>query len=158
MRYVNDLLKQSQEFRDFVKNSGAQKQHQKEVMEALGKNNLEEISFNFLNTLIDAGRYCHGQFRLTDLPKIIEKYQEYYKILNKEEDIRIISAKELTPEERTRVVESVKKGKQGIQFKITYEVDTNILGGLQIYSGSTFLDCSLRSRLDRLRGELAKIA
>jgi len=56
------------------------------------------------------------------------------------------------------VVESVKKGKQGVQFKISYEVDASILGGLQIYSGSTFLDCSLRSRLDRLRAEIAKIA
>ena len=115
------------------------------------KGNLSEVSHKFLNTLIDSRR-------LTDLPKIIEKYHEYYKILNKEEDIRIISAQELTQEEKNRVVESVKKGKQGIQFKISYEVDSGILGGLQIYSGSTFLDCSLRSRLDKLRSELAKIA
>lgn len=95
--------------------------------------------------------------RLDELPKILEKYQEYYKILNKEEDIKIISAKELSPEEKVRVVEAAKKGKQGIQFKVTYDVDANILGGLQIYSGSTFLDCSLRSRLDKLRGEILKL-
>ena len=52
----------------------------------------------------------------------------------------------------------MKKGKKDIQFKISYEVDDKILGGLQIYSGSTFLDCSLRSRLDKLRSELAKMA
>jgi len=60
------------------------------------KSNLSELSHRFLNTLIDSGRYAVNSFRLTELPKIIEKYQEYYKILNKEEDIRIISAKELT--------------------------------------------------------------
>lgn len=52
---------------------------------------------------------------------------------------------------------SITKGKQGIQFKISYEVDSTILGGLQVYSGSTFLDCSLRSRLDKLRGEIRKL-
>lgn len=89
--------------------------------------------------------------RLSELSKIAEKYQEYYKILNKEEDIKVISHKELTAEEKEKVVQSIKKGKQGVQVKISYQVDPSILGGLQIYSGSTFLDCSLRSRLDKLR-------
>jgi F-type H+-transporting ATPase subunit O len=49
------------------------------------------------------------------------------------------------------VVESLKKGRKGVSFKVSYEVDSTILGGLQIYSGSTFLDCSLSSRIERLR-------
>lgn len=57
LTYVNDLLKQSEEFREFVKSTGAQKNHQKEVIEALAKNNLSEISLTFLNTLIDSSRY-----------------------------------------------------------------------------------------------------
>jgi F-type H+-transporting ATPase subunit O len=33
--------------------------------------------------------------RLEHLPKIIQKYIDYYRILNKEEDITIISANDL---------------------------------------------------------------
>lgn len=65
-------------------------------MESFSKG-LEDISVNFLHTLIDSGR-------LSELGKISEKYQEYYKILNKEEDIRVISHKELTADEKARVV------------------------------------------------------
>lgn len=37
-------------------------------------------------------------FRLSSLAKICDKYIEYYKILNKEENIIIVSADELTAE------------------------------------------------------------
>lgn len=37
--------------------------------------------------------------RLDDLPKIINKFIENYKVLNKEENIRIISANELSKDD-----------------------------------------------------------
>ena len=51
-----------------------------------------------------------------------------------------------------------KRNKPDIKFKVTYEVDPSILGGLQIFAGTNFLDCSLRSRMEKLKGELARIA
>jgi F-type H+-transporting ATPase subunit O len=36
--------------------------------------------------------------RVDDLEKCVDKYIEYYKILNKEENIRIISASEVNAE------------------------------------------------------------
>ena len=78
--------------------------------------------------------------------------------MNKEEDIRVICAKKLSKEEKGRVMESLKKNKPGVRFKVTYEVDPSILGGLQIFAGSEFLDCSLRSRIERLKSGLSRIA
>lgn len=96
--------------------------------------------------------------RLADLEKITETYIAYCKILNKEEDIRIISAKELNKEEKEQVVAAYKRNKPDTKFKVTYEIDSSILGGLQIFYGSEFLDCSLRSRLEKLKTEVSKIA
>ncbi len=56
------------------------------------------------------------------------------------------------------MIASLKKNKPGMRFKVTYEVDPAILGGLQIFAGSEFLDCSLRSRIERLKQELGRIA
>ena len=52
---------------------------------------------------------------------------------------------------------AVKKNKPDVKFKMTYEVDPSIMGGLQIFAGTEFLDCSLRSRMERLKNELGKI-
>ena len=95
---------------------------------------------------------------MSDLEKTIDTYIRYCKILNKEEDIRVICAKELSSEERSQVIESLKKNKPGVRFKVTYEIDPAILGGLQIFAGTEFLDCSLRSRIEKLKNELSRIA
>lgn len=81
----------------------------------------------------------------------MEKFDDYVKILSKQEDIRIISAKELSEGERKEVEGALSRGRPGVSFNVEYEVDSTILGGLQVYSGSTFLDCSLRSRVDKLK-------
>jgi len=70
----------------------------------------------------------------------------------------VISAVQLSKEEKEKVVASLKKSKPGVKFRVSYEVEPVILGGLQIYAGSEFLDCSLRSRIERLKSELNKIA
>lgn len=46
----------------------------------------------------------------------------------------------------------------GAQFNVQYQIDPSILGGLQMYSGNSFLDCSLLSRVQRIRGELQRLA
>ena len=56
--------------------------------------------------------------------------------MNKEEDIRVISAAKLDKDQKSRVIESLKKNKPGTKFKVTYEIDPAILGGLQIFAGS----------------------
>jgi F0F1-type ATP synthase delta subunit len=56
--------------------------------------------------------------------------------LNKEEDIKIISAVELTSEEKEKVVASVKKSRPQSRFKVSYAVEPAILGGLQVFAGS----------------------
>ena len=60
--------------------------------------------------------------------------------------------------EKEKVIAAIKKNKPDVRFKLSYEIDTAILGGLQIYAGTDFLDCSLRSRIEKLKTELGKIA
>lgn len=40
---------------------------------------------------------------------------------------------------------------------IEYKVDESILGGLQMYTESEFMDMSLSSRLDKLQNEISKL-
>jgi F-type H+-transporting ATPase subunit O len=61
--------------------------------------------------------------RVDTLEKCVEKYIEYYKILNKEENIRIISASDVSAEQKKKIEEALKKSNQGVTFKLTYEVN-----------------------------------
>lgn len=158
LSHLREVLKASPEFREVLKNSSVRRSKQREIFGTFAPQNYHQLTQRFLDTVIEAGRYPPHTRRLADLEKTIDTYVQYCKILNKEEDIRVISAVELANQERERVVASLKKNKPGVRFKVTYEVDATILGGLQIFAGSEFLDCSLRSRIERLKSELSRIA
>ena len=43
-------------------------------------------------------------------------------------------------------------------YTVVYEVEPTILGGLQVYFGNTYLDCSLASRIQKIRQEVQTIS
>lgn len=45
----------------------------------------------------------------------------------------------------------------GKAFTIEYQIDKNILGGLQMYTESEFMDMSVASRMSRINEEVAKL-
>ncbi|KAM3137461.1 hypothetical protein pb186bvf_010434 [Paramecium bursaria] len=160
MKYLKELYETSPEFQQFLLNTSYKRHQQREVFKAITKVNLfqliiqegfHELTLNFLESVIDNQRV---QF----LAKTADKYIEYYRILNKEENITIISAYELSEQEKQQVQASLKEQNENVSFTVAYKVDASILGGLQMYSGNKFLDCSLLSRVNKLRSELQKLS
>lgn len=98
--------------------------------------------------------------RLMFIKEISEKYAKLYQQFNKEEKITIISAQKLNSEEENQVLSALKANpqNQGKEFMLEFKVDESILGGLQMYTESEFMDMSLASRLDRLANEIQKMA
>ena len=179
--------KKCEAFRNFLVNLSFRRGEQLQVFETLGgEKSFNKLTIDFLGTLID-------NKRLDSLPKIVDKYIEFYKILNREENIRIISAsvpifflifpcffsnfeklgigtsrqrqgcwsfEEISP--RSEFHREI----WGLIWKIRvlkdlgkfFKVDPTILGGLQMYSGNNFMDCSLLSRVQRIKSELTKMS
>ena len=98
--------------------------------------------------------------RLSQISSIADKYTKLYQEFNKEEKITIISASDLTDDQKSQVIAALQANPQnaGKQFTIDYEVDETIMGGLQMYTSSEFMDMSLSSRLDRISAEVSKLS
>jgi F-type H+-transporting ATPase subunit O len=70
-------------------------------------------------------------------------------MLNKKKELKLLSdnpTKEL-------LLNSLMK----FNFILIFKVDPTILGGLQMYSGNTFMDCSLSARVQKIKGELQRL-
>ena len=82
------------------------------------------------------------------------------KEFNKEEKVTIISAKELTDSQKADVLAALQANpqNQGKEFTVDYEIDETILGGLQMYTESEFMDMSLASRVTKLTQEISKLS
>ena len=81
----------------------------------------------------------------------------YVKMLNKEESVRVVSASELSEGQKGELMEALQVQYAGVTFTMNYDVNPAIMGGLQIYTGNRFLDCSLLSRVNFVRNELQKM-
>lgn len=93
------------------------------------------------------------------IKEVTEKYQKLYQQFNKEEKITIISAYKLSGDEEQQVLSALKANPQnkGKEFVLEFKIDETILGGLQMYTESEFMDMSLSSRVDRLQQEITKM-
>ena len=97
--------------------------------------------------------------RLVFIKEIADKYSKLYAEVNKEEKVTIISATELTADQRGEILSALKANPQneGKEFTVVYEIDDTIMGGLQMYTESEFMDMSLASRVLRINQEIEKL-
>ena len=153
MKYLHEIYKNSEQFRLFTENGGVGGKEIEQLNQALRETaDFTETTMRFLTVLAE-------NKRLGAIEAIATKYAKLYQEFNKEEKITIISAKELSSDQQASVVAALQANPQneGKQFTIDYEVDESILGGLQMYTESEFMDMSLASRMDRISAEVGKL-
>jgi F-type H+-transporting ATPase subunit delta len=80
-------------------------------------------------------------------------WSEERKLLN----VEITSAVELHPNTVRSIGNRIGK-ETGREVEVTAKVDSDLLGGVVIRAGNVVMDASVRSRLERLRREVAKAA
>ena len=153
MRYISDLYVHSEDFRMFTSNGGVGR---KEIMQ-LNAALLETATFNpvtmrFMEVLAE-------NKRLNFISEVAAKYAKYYSLLNKEEKITIISAEALSADQESQVLAALQANpnNSGKAFTIDYQVDSSIVGGLQMYTESEFMDMSLASRVSNLQTEITRM-
>lgn len=101
---------------------------------------------NLIAVLIDHGRIGH----------VKEVAESYRRLMQERMGIRpaeIVTARELSSEERETLVAGVAKLADG-RIEPVFKLDRSILGGTVVRIGSTVYDGSVRGRLERLKEEL----
>jgi ATP synthase F1 delta subunit len=153
MKYVTHLYESIESFRIFADNSGL---------------NSTQI-YSFVTEMGKCGDFCSTTLKFCDLVgknkrfmyinEIAKKYIRTYLMLTKEEKITIISAQELTSNEKDDVKNALMSNpdNEGKTFIIDYSVNSSIIGGLQMYTENKFMDLSLSSRLEKIKDEVNKL-
>lgn len=153
LKFIIEIYDNSEVFRQFTENGGVGSKEIAQLNEALKETaTFSETTLRFMVVLAE-------NKRLRQIIDVAQKYCKLYAAFNKEEKITIISASDLTADQKKQVVSALQANpmNEGKQFTIDYEVDGAILGGLQMYTESEFMDMSLSSRLDRISSEVSKL-
>lgn len=85
-------------------------------------------------------------------------FNEYYEAKDAKETVNVVSADELSKAQKDQVEASLKEFDNDKNFIVSYSIDASILGGLQLYFPTAFMDLSLKTRLDKLEDEVSTMA
>jgi F-type H+-transporting ATPase subunit delta len=149
-RQLSDFLatwQGSPELRTFFENPAVPSLQKVAILDKLNARlGLQKELRNLIAVLIDNDRIAH----------VAEVAAAYRRLLQDQLGIRpaeIVTARDLAPDERERLVAEVAK-LAGAKIDASFKLDTTILGGTIVRIGSTVYDGSVRGRLERLRETL----
>lgn len=138
-----NLLKESEDLSAFLANPIANSDAKRGVIkQALGDDANTEMK-NFLLLLVDKGRIYLVQ-------PILQQFQAQVRELRQTVLAEVISAVELTDEQKETVRQKVLAITDANSVELETSVDSDLLGGVIIQIGSQVLDASLRGQLRRI--------
>jgi F-type H+-transporting ATPase subunit delta len=105
---------------------------------------------NFLELLAE-------KHRMPAIFRIRERFDDLWAEENRRLDVRLTSAIELDKSVVNRVGKEIER-QTDRKIDLTSEVDPEVLGGVVLRVGNMVLDASIRTKLERLRKEVAKAA
>jgi F-type H+-transporting ATPase subunit delta len=114
---------------------------------------------SFTDGLLDAGKVKKAtETVIVSRPRnyigVLKEYARLIRLETAKRQAVIESAEALDANEKTGITKTL-RAKFGADVTTDYKVNPALIGGLRIQVGSTVVDASVRSRLDRLANDLA---
>lgn len=135
-------------FKLFLETPGIKSDQKQNVTDDICKAvKAEGISKNFISLLIE-------NKRLASFVSIVDLFEEYYRKDLGQLLCTVTSATEITNAQKKLVEEAISARMKSDKLVVTYEVSSNILGGLVVKVEDQVLDHSVSSKLDRLKTQL----
>jgi len=144
---ILDLLNQSDEFCNFVKDPTINQEDLLKVINKIAANNKFDALFkNFLNFLIQKRRFFF-------IESILKNFIETCSRKRGELKAELRSAKNLSGDEITKITELLIKNFSS-KIRLDYKYDESLIGGLVVQVGSTMVDTSIKNKLQQIENRM----
>jgi len=142
-RALINLLRESEQFRNFLANPFITPEDKKAVLGRVVGEGVSPYMRNFLMLLVD-------RRRIVLLEGVCQHYLALLRQLNQTVLAEVTSAIELTEAQQQAVREQVISMTNARQVELDTKIDRDLIGGVIIRVGSQVIDASLRGQLRRL--------
>lgn len=103
--------------------------------------------------LVASFNYLIGVNKLSKLPTLVHFMKTKAERILRNRQAEVITAFEIDENLKKNIEDSIRKLSQG-GTKIVYKYDPELIGGLQMRFGDTFIDASIRGRLERFKNSV----
>ena len=144
---ILNLISISKDFSNLIKDPTNTQEDLLKVLDNISNNNkFENLLKNFLNFLITKRRFFY-------LEKILNSFIQTCSKKRGELKAELISAKELSSEEITKIKDELTKNFSS-KIKLNYKHDQSLIGGLVVQVGSTMVDTSIKNKLQQIENKM----
>jgi F-type H+-transporting ATPase subunit delta len=147
---VKKIFEEHMGLRKMMDNPNLQSLEKEEIVKNIFKDRVQEEMVGFLVLLVNKGRQ---KYIIKTLKYFIDEVKEYKHI----GVAYITSANELTQKQKDALEAKLLETTNYESFEIKYFVDKSLLGGLYIRIGDRVVDSTLKTKLEQMSKELAKI-
>ena len=150
IRTIHQLLSSNQLLSDTLKNPALAFQPKRKIVEQLAlRLNLSHPVRNFILVLLRNGRIDQFDQALEALEEVLDE---------KRGIVRgdVVSAHSLTYQTRSQLKKAVEK-MTGRGAKLEFQLNKDLIGGIQLRIGSTIYDGSIKTALEKLQKKLATL-
>ena len=142
-----EIYNSSLEFENFIKNPTQSIENQLIVVNKISEiMNFPKVLKNFLSVLVI-------KRRIFFLKKIILSFNDLVAIKKGKLKAQLISSKNLTPENLKKISDELSKV-IGSNINFDLKIDESLIGGLIIKVGSTMIDNSIKSKLQKIEKKM----
>ena len=146
LQQIDDLIKKDARFRSLLQSKRISNEKKTEILREVLTNLCHTIAIEFLGIIAD-------EKSVKLIRQVIKTYDALYK-----EKVGIVSVQaHVAQEMEAAEIKALQQNLQKVMNKkadLKIEVDDQLLGGIKLRIENTFLDASLKSKLNRLQSEL----
>ena len=143
LELLKKVFESTPEYAAFLSAPNIPKQERLDTIRNTFGGDLHEYALSFLSLLCEQGN-------IDILPECVDEYDALYSASNKVSHAEVVSAVELTAEEKQRLLAKLEK-LSGNRVEIEYRIDKKLLGGVIVDMDGMRLDGSLRRQLKNIR-------
>ena len=144
---ILNLIEQSEDFSNLIKDPTTSQEDLLKVINTISEiNKFESLFKNFLSFLIQKRRFFF-------IERILKSFIEICSRKRGELKAELKSAKELSNEEIAKITEELTKNFSS-KIKLNYIQDESLIGGLVVQVGSTMIDTSIKSKLQKIENRM----
>lgn len=143
LQNVAEVLKNNPEYRDFLASPGIVKRERTESLEKVFGGKIPEYVLSYIQLLCEKGH-------IIDFDRFVESYMILYRESKNISKARVISAVELTDEEKLKLKRKLEVT-SGRTVTVEYSIDSSLLGGMVVYIDDKVMDGSVKRRLQDIK-------
>lgn len=150
IQVLKDTLANNAELLQFLNHPKVSNEEKIKSIEDMFKDKLSDTTVGFLVIVVAKGRYNELNAIMTYFLEAVREYRKIGKA-------SVVSASELTEEQKQKIVAKLIDTTDYVEFIMDYKVDPSIIGGLIIRIGDRVVDSSIRSKIELMKKDLMKL-